>query len=207
MGARKGSAVVELAADLGKGVAHTPPNPGETAPGDLFADLDEALGDLAGHAIAPPAKRGPGRPAGSVNRTTKQLQGWLMARGYRDPAEFLASIMSADTIALARKLGIEDKAEVLKVQVKAAGELLPYFHQQMPKQVELQGERPRALIVINEAGGGIRAPNSRGGLSIHDLEPIQQVSAKPAEPSHGSASHETGQSIDDEAQSTGEADD
>lgn len=199
--AGKSSAVADVAAQAGpdqtRSVSHTPAAP-EPA-GDLFA-LDQELDQFAGHAVAPVAKRGPGRPAGSVNRTTLQLQRLLLQRGYRDPAEFLASIVSMDARELARELSkpakigeaiveVTSVADALDLQVKAAKELMPYFHQRMPIAVEHHGDRARPLIIIRDGEGpGARARVVEGeAMSIHDAQEVQ--SDQVLSDGEGAASH------------------
>lgn len=204
--AGKSSAVADVAAQAGpdqtRSVTHTPAAP-EPA-GDLFA-LDAELDQFAGHAVAPVAKRGPGRPAGSVNRTTLQLQRLLLQRGYRDPAEFLASIVSMDARELARELTREEKVgeavvrvadvrDAVDLQIKAAKELMPYFHQRMPIAVEHHGDRARPLIIIRDGDGpGARARVVEGeAMSIHDAQEVEQdqgFSDGEADASHASHSH------------------
>lgn len=196
--AGKSSAVADVAAqagpDQGRSVSHTLAAP-EPA-GDLFA-LDQELDQFARQTIAPVAKRGPGRPAGSVNRTTLQLQRLLLQRGYRDPAEYLAAIYTMDPVDLMRALGGPDHVDptkVLAIQKQAAEALMPYFHQKMPVQVEHGGQVARPLIIIRDGEGpGARARVVEGeAMSVHDaqeVQPDQGVSEAEAEASHGSHSH------------------
>jgi hypothetical protein len=145
----------EIGAERG---AHTGAPGGARDPdGGLFAELDGEAEAFARHAV--PTPRRAGRPPGSPNRSTLMLQRWLMARGYRDPAEFLAALVSADTRELAAELagrpldkapGFEAALEVLKIQRAAAAELLPYFHQRLPAQVYVKADGPRQLIVIGD---------------------------------------------------------
>lgn len=133
------------------------------AEADLFKAFEEEVAAVES-TIAPPAKRGPGRPVGSVNRTTKQLQRFLLARGYRDPAEMLAALASMDTAelgdALCAGLGddggpapagmrLQARLKALDAQRAAAVELMAYFHQRMPAQVDVKAESaPRTMIVV-----------------------------------------------------------
>lgn len=159
----------------GNSVARTPaPAGGSAEDADLFGlELDAFEG-----ATIRPAKRGPGRPPGSINRTTLQLQRVLMARGYRDPAEFLAAVMSMSTDELAKALGCKP-VEALPHQLRAAAELMPYFHQAMPKAVEVKGDAPRQLIVMGDLVNGNVVTN-------------QQVNHAVAEGSHDKGSHDDG---------------
>lgn len=122
---------------------------------DLLA-FDEDLALFSGQSIAPPARRGPGRPAGSTNRTTSKVREYLLGRGYRDPLEQAAALVSADPRELAAALGGKKVKEVtfgealavLAEQGKARGQLLPYFHQEMAKPKEPEREVERHFVVI-----------------------------------------------------------
>lgn len=162
--------------------AHTPaaPKPGADE-ADLFAAELEPFEDGT---IRPP-KRRVGRPPGSPNRTTLQLQRLLLARGYRDPAEFLAAIVTGDPRQLVADMA--DKAislvtfpevlEVMKLQRQAAEALMPYFHQKMPTAVEVKGDAPRQLIVMGDV------VNMK---AVQD----QRLSAIDLDASHGDPSHD-----------------
>jgi hypothetical protein len=205
----KKSAIGDMAAKLaaeGTSVALTGAggeNPAaEDGAGDLFAGLDQEFAAFDCDTIAPPApaKRGAGRPKGSPNRSTLQLQRYLMSRGYRDPAEFLAATMSMDTRALAAKLAghadtsrvsFNDALDVLDLQRRAAGELLPYFHKRLPQAVELTGDGARPLIMIMDGPTGITsAVDGSETMSAFDLVEYQEVSATPADKSHDARSHD-----------------
>ena len=212
------SAVAALAADLasekGSEVAHTGAAAGEFPAGGFGADEDgqadllrEFEGEVeafAGHAIAPPAaKRGPGRPPGS-SRKTQQLVKWLRARGYRDPLEFLAAIYSADPKVLARDLGIEDVTDVLREQVKAAVQALPYVHQKLPMQVEHMAAEARPLFVLADIVGGKSAAEQRFMSAIDHVD-IQDVTPPAAPSSHGQGSHGQAQGVEGEGETGDEA--
>ena len=183
------SAIAAVASTASEGIseAHTLlENP--DAAGDLFGfELEQ----LAGLSIAPP-KRGAGRPPGSPNRTTLQLQRLLMAKGYRDPAEFLAAIVSMDVKDLA-KLGLK-AVDALGVQVKAAGELMPYFHSKMPTSIEVGVTNNRPVILLStEIGVNVGvALERRGAMSVLDVEAQQDQRVSDVEPagSHDKGSHD-----------------
>lgn len=232
----RGSAVAGVASNLanqGSGVALTggggekpgggAAGEGGEALGDLFGVLDEEVAGFVSATIAAPVKRGPGRPPGSPNRTTLQLQRYLQARGYRDPAEFLASLVSMDTRALAAALrgpvppredgevppvGFGEALAALELQRKAASDLMPYFHQRMPQQVEHRGEGARPLIIIHDAPAGGAVRPSGGVMSVYDeIEAAAvllsdqgleaDVGASDPGRSHVSQSHDAHQVIDD----------
>ena len=151
---------------------------------DLFAAFEADVDAIGGAISPPPKKRSAGRPTGSVNRTTLQLQRFLLQRGYRDPSEMLAALVSQDPVELARSLGGVDAAgkvpfdcalDALKLQRAAAADLMPYFHQRMAQRVELPPDHGgRALIVINDGplqvnlGAQMKAQENQT-LSVHDL--------------------------------------
>lgn len=188
--------------DQTRAMAHTPGSP-DGADADLLG-FEQELGLFADQGIKPPVKRSAGRPVGSVNRTTLQLQRLLMARGYRDPAEFLASIVSMGVQDLANALSVVqpdtgvvqvNRGAALDLQIKAATALLPYFHQKMPIAVQHSGDGQRPLIIINDgpAGGAVRAVKASETMSVHDVEIVeqdQQLNEGDAAASHGRASHE-----------------
>ena len=128
----------------GMQTSHSPAaaNDGAGDVGLFSAELDL----FEGHRISPPRR---GRPPGSPNRTTVQLQKLLLAKGYRDPAEFLAAIQSMDVADLAEALAC-DKIAAATLQVRAAEKLMPYFHQMLPQAVEVKGDAPRKLIVMGD---------------------------------------------------------
>lgn len=189
MPALKSSAVAAVASDLGCSDGHTPA-PGEIAGGaDLLGAFEAELLPFDGHAVHPPAKRGPGRPAGSVNRTTRQLQSFLLQKGYRDPAEFLAATMSQDTRELATRLGCEP-VEALKVQRAAAVDLMPYFHQ---RQTPIEPERAgivRPVVMIFDHAGPVATRAGDLAMSVNDPQQYQGHSDVDAVASHDSVSHD-----------------
>lgn len=181
----KSSAVADIAAQLGNEGRSEPHTP-DAAAGDLLA-FGQELDIFAADAIAPP-KRGPGRPIGSKSRTTLQLSRFLQAKGYRDPAEFLAAIVSMDLPALATELNLAEggRFEALKLQIAAAKELMPYFHQRMPLAVERIGDNHRPLFIINDgpAGLGARLADAVERMSAHEIVDFQEVSEVPPASSH-----------------------
>lgn len=172
------------AADLPEGAAGQPVATAD----DLFGLELEGFG---GQAIRPPIARGRGRPPGSPNRSTTKLREMLLARGYRDPMEWQAALITADPRELAAALAggkvehvtFAQALEVAKLQRAAASDLNPYFNQAMPKQVEVKTEALRPLFVINRATSAIDETNQR----VVDVTPRA---------SHDGASHERVQDDD-----------
>jgi hypothetical protein len=147
--------------------------------------FEDGLDGFSGQAVAPPAKRGAGRPAGSPNRATSKVREYLLARGYRDPMELQAAIVAADPKELAKALVVAGEAvttamvfEVLKLQQKAADALMPYFHQAQPKALEVKVEGARPLMVF----GVMTAPKAEADQGLKDVTPqASQIAADAGE--------------------------
>lgn len=160
--ARSGDDLCARTADALEGAAGQPPATAD----DLFG-LE--LEGFDGQVIKPPMPRGRGRPPGSPNRSTTKLREMLLARGYRDPMEWQAALITADPRELAAALAggkVKDVTfaqalEVAKLQRAAASDLNPYFNQAMPKQVEVKTDALRPLFVINRATQNIDEGNQR----------------------------------------------
>lgn len=204
--AGKSSAVADVAAqagpDQGRSVAHTPAREDDGA-GDLFG-FEAELALFDDDTIRPP-KRGPGRPPGSVNRTTLQLTKLMRAKGYRDPYEFLASIYSMPTSELARALsepaaGDEEPVKVNRqaaadLQVKAAVAALPYAHQKMPIAIQHSGDGQRPVIIIHDGPaattpGRVIEGETMSAHEAQDIEQYQGLSDGAPAGSHASPSHD-----------------
>jgi hypothetical protein len=133
----------------------------------LLGEADAPL-PLAPAVPLPRGKSGPkgGRPAGSLNKSTKAWLDYLSAR-YRSPLVGLCEIYSRDVGDLARELGLflvgEDgrpvmgaddqpmlaagaKLDAFKAQVAAMIAALPYWHSKMP--IALQVEAKTAGVVV-----------------------------------------------------------
>lgn len=137
----------------------------ELAPADQAADLfafEEGLDAFRQGPIPPPAKRGPGRPPGSPNRSTSQVRQYLEALGYRDPLEADAALATADPRVVAAALAgkkVEDVTfgeamAVFDQQAKARARLQPYWHQELPKASAVKPQEVRHLIVIADGAAG-----------------------------------------------------
>lgn len=129
------------------------------------ASFEDGLALFQGQAIAPPAKRGAGRPAGSPNRATSKVREYLLARGYRDPMELLAAVVAMDLAEL-KGIGIDVK-DALALQISAADKLMPYFHQAQPKSLEVKVEGARPLMIF----GQMTAPKGEGHQALRDVTP------------------------------------
>ena len=89
-------------------------------------------------------RRGPGRPAGSRNRTTEQFVQFIRAN-YRDPRLFLAEVYNRPVEELARQLGCK-RDEALKLQITAANDLAPYVAQKQPLAVQVSAA---GIVTLN----------------------------------------------------------
>lgn len=192
-GIGKGRAIVDLAAELGTGVALTGTAGENSGDADLFAALDADLAGVGG-ALRPPVRRGPGRPVGALDRSTVQIRRFVAAKGYRDPLEMLAALASADPRQLAADLAgkpledvtFDEASEALKHIRGAADAALPYLHRKQPLDVHHVGTVARPLIVITDGAiGGVGQRGSDGALSVHDVVEYQPLSQGAADRSHG----------------------
>lgn len=128
--------------------------PPEDAPSDLFGAAAEA-----GERVRI------GRPPGARNRKTKAFEDWYFAR-FKDPAVALGELVTMDPRAL-QQLLVEDRhsileregklaevpglLELIKLQLAAASELMPYLHGKKPIDINVTDERlPTIIVVANE---------------------------------------------------------
>ena len=103
--------------------------------------------------VAAAKAAGRGRPAGSMNRKTKDLAQYLGALGYRDPALILAETYSRPAGELAKALKCKT-AEAYKLQLDAANALMPYLHGKRPTQIELDSKGlPMIQINLGQPSG------------------------------------------------------
>ena len=135
-----------------------------SSPPGLQLDL---LGEVAETSNA--VRRGVGRPEGSGNKRNAETFDYLEARGFKAPEVVLMEIASADTRLLAARLaGLDDPKhvpfdralEVLKLQLKAAADLMPYKLARKPQQHEIR----KASLHLFMAGN----------LSPEQLQQIEQ---------------------------------
>lgn len=146
------------------------PDPAQVA-ADLELDRVGQQFDLLGQAAetSNARRRGAGRPAGSLNKRNAETFDYLEALGYKGPERMLMQIISADPRELARSLGqipperevsFDQAFEVLKLQVKAAADLMPYKLARRPQMHEIT-RRELHLFVS-------------GDLSLEEMEKAQQ---------------------------------
>ena len=102
-------------------------------------------------------RRARGRPEGSANKRNAEVFDYLEARGFKAPELRLMEIISADPRELAKALagphcispGFEKVMEVLRMQVQAARELMPY---KFAKRQELKVEHSHKVAHVMMAG-------------------------------------------------------
>ena len=114
----------------------------ESTPSPFSAAMEAAELALGGRAR--------GRPPGARNPKSVDFEKWYYAAGFKDPAHFLAEIVSADPMVLARVAAI-GTAEALEMQRRAAGDLMPYLHGKKPTEVVVTDERLPTLIVVTNS--------------------------------------------------------
>lgn len=146
--------MVDLVGDLRSGSAEQRREAQQLALMPEDAELVEAA--TAAHIDA---RRGPGRPSGSVNRATRQLREYIL-RNYTDPAVGLAvtglrsslDATIAAAIAIAQQLQCKP-IEALEVMRKCSAELMPYAHSKQPLAVNLNGKVAALHIGLGAAPG------------------------------------------------------
>lgn len=105
--------------------------------------------------------RGPGRPAGAMNRRTKDLIDYLLVgRGFQHPAVVLAETYSRPVEVLAKELSCT-KLEAFRLQQAAAEGLLPYL---APKQLAIEGGGAGGFTLIMDLGGDRGAAPAEDGV-------------------------------------------
>jgi hypothetical protein len=136
--------------------------------GSSGAESDEAVAEVV-------ERRGRGRPAGAVNRATRDLRAFVTAQ-YRHPLVTLARIQAQDPVELAKSLGCKPAEALDRIQ-RAATELAPYLVGKMPVQ-DANGDAvlpvlnlvdPRLLAALDQAEGAVRPVN------LADLQVIENV--------------------------------
>ncbi len=120
-------------------------------------------------------RRGPGRPKGAANRRNASMAGYLKAKGHRDPYEFLSLVFSASTNQLA-KLIEADPLEVLKVQVRAASEAMPYNYSKKPQTVIMPPKTDRAILFMGDVNITQVAAHLGNAGMVVDVEQNQALS-------------------------------
>ena len=117
---------------------------------EIFADLDGALevdpanADLYADLFNGPldvgettAKRGPGRPKGSKNRTTADMRRFLLAN-YRDPLMGVMDITAMTPRQIRKEWACKTK-EAMNIWMWAVAKACEYLHQKQPQAVLVAG--------------------------------------------------------------------
>jgi len=101
---------------------------------------------LAPDLAPPPARIGPGRPAGAGNRATREWVRHLIDK-HGSPLERLLEIAGMDPEQLREKLKC-DRLEVFDRQLTALKEALPYLHQKLPQSIQVDGAPLMAVQIM-----------------------------------------------------------
>ncbi len=152
--------------------------PAAPAQGSLFGaepiDAD-GVGELAAE------KRGPGRPAGSRNKSTEEWSRFILTR-YRSPLLGLAEIAQMTPAQLQTELGGEPSeqnkgganlAECLRIIMSAQQALAPYLHQKQATAIDTGGASLMTIVI--EAGDGDAAGSGIKVLPINESEQNQPL--------------------------------
>lgn len=102
-----------------------------------------------------------GRPAGARNKRDQAAERWYFAKGYIDPMQKLGELLSEDPRVLqawftehagfyadGRPKPGPDILDVVRMQIAAAGELMPYLHGKKPISVEVEGQLLPILAIL-----------------------------------------------------------
>ena len=112
-------------------------------------------------------RRARGRPEGSANRRNAEVFDYLEARGFKAPELRLMEIVSADARELSLALlGTQQPdyvLEIIKLQAKAAAELMPY---KFAKRNELKIDSTRQVQHVFLAGSMAQFGAVQGGYSL-----------------------------------------
>lgn len=131
-----------------------------------------------GEAVPVDQRRGPGRPAGSGNKLKAKLKDYMVARGYRDPAEQLAMLAGLDrpdlhpmgyAAQIASALG-EPVTAVAGLMRQAAAELLPYWHPKVSPDVAVQAPAVNILMAGSPVALGVEGAPQAGGEAFAPLD-------------------------------------
>ncbi len=139
-------------------------------------------------------RRARGRPAGAGNLRNEQTFDYLEALGFKAPERRLMEVISADPRQLAAALAGHNRVEdvpfdraldVLKLQLKAAGDLLPYKLAKKPQSIEVKKGVLHVFVAGNMMPEGLSTSEQNQWLSVvdsvrekdnpsHDVEQSQQ---------------------------------
>lgn len=196
-GLREALQLDQAARDLAKAGAAGAENGADGAIGqaDLFS-AEEVFGRVKIPAGRETVHVGPGRPRGSLSRSTKELVKLIEAHG-ANPILGMARIVATPVDVIAATLGCT-KLEAAEYQRKVRADLAPYVAQKLPLAVQLAGANAGMLVIYNgapagEAGQGLPLTLAEGVAPLTiEHEENQALSEDADATSHGEASHETG---------------
>lgn len=125
-----------------------------------------------GAALRGGTRRGPGRPAGAINKKTQDMARMILAK-YQSPLVFLAETYSRKVSDLAIELQCKP-VEAFQVQLRAAQELAPFLHGKMPVEVNVRGELPMLLLGDPAMFAAQYGIEENQGFNLLDLQPVGQ---------------------------------
>lgn len=105
-----------------------------------------------------------GRPKGSRNRSTEAWREFLAHR-YRSPLEVMAEIYSRSVGELVAEIGCT-KLEALTLQLRAAAESAPYWHQKQPMAMQIDGKGVVQLVLEAPVRQPVPVENGRNDLIL-----------------------------------------
>jgi hypothetical protein len=128
---------------------------------------------LAPDLAPPPARIGPGRPAGAGNRATREWVRVLIEK-HGSPLERLLEIASKPLDALREELRC-DRLEAFDRQMTCLKEALPYLHQRLPQSIQVDGA-PLMPVMIAVSG----AIAQRIGAAVESQQDQRVIEGDPA---------------------------
>lgn len=105
--------------------------------GSVFGTLRKATGE--------PIRSGPGRPRGSLNRSTRDLVKLIESRG-KNPLLAMAEIVATPIDVIAATLGCK-RIEAAEYHRKVMSDLAPYLAQKLPTAVQISGANAGMLVI------------------------------------------------------------
>jgi len=172
-----GGAKTGVAAALDAALEAGPETPFPLRPAEQLSLLDQEREGrpTVAELIEEHTPRGPGRPKGARNRSTEDLQRYILAK-YQHPVEVLAQAYSRPTAVLAAELGC-DQADAYRLQLNAASKVAEYVAQKMPQALDLKGES--VLPIFLACGSNMQqvaeAGDALGLLIDATAEPCETV--------------------------------
>lgn len=110
----------------------------------------------------PPLTRGPGRPKGALNKSTREWCEYFLQQN-ESPLIALGRIYSRPTDELARFLCC-DRLDAFKAQIAAANAVLPYVHKKQPLEIDTNGAELPTIQIFTSPTVVNQVTNSGGQL-------------------------------------------